>query len=51
MTWQVTSVGIELNDDYDDLAEKRIGRAAASVGKGGDVSVDVDPERAQMGLF
>ena len=44
-------IGIELNPEYAELARKRIGRAAASIGEGGDVTWDVDPVRAQMGLF
>jgi len=44
-------VGIELNPEYVELAEKRIGRAAADVGQGGTLTADVDLESSQFGLF
>lgn len=44
-------LGIELNPEYAAMSRKRIGRAAADVGQGGDVTADEDPVRAQLGLF
>lgn len=44
-------IGIELNPEYAQMSLKRIGRAAADVGIGGDLTADQDEKASQRGLF
>ena len=44
-------IAIDLDPNSCAQARVRIGRAAADVGAGGDLSIDEDPGAAQIGLF